>query len=151
MVLHGFITWVVHVAQKPICQRGPLGGPFGARVFVMRIDPMLERIHLRELDPNPPGPESDYRTRWQIPIGLRETDLSVAYADMVTTPHLLIFGAAKSGKTTIAHAVAQAICSRNSPEQVRFMLVDYRPGLPDAVPGSPPLAAGTVTSQTQAV
>ena len=44
-----------------------------------------------------------------------ESDLSVAYAHMHMTPHLLIFGAAKSGKTRIAHAVAQAICSRNSP------------------------------------
>ena len=32
--------------------------------------------------------------------------------------------------------VAQAICARNSPEQVRFMLADYRSGLLDAVPES---------------
>lgn len=88
-----------------------------------------ERIHLHELDPNPPGPESDYRTRWEIPIGLRETDLTPAHCHMHTNPHLLIFGAAKSGKTTIAHAIARAICARNSPQQVRFMLADYRSGL----------------------
>jgi type VII secretion protein EccCb len=103
-----------------------------------------ERIHLHELDPHPPGPESDYRTRWTIPIGLRESDLSVAYNPMHTTPHLLIFGAPKSGKTTIAHAVASAICARNSPSQVRFMLADYRSGLLDAVPQSHLLAAGAV-------
>jgi DNA segregation ATPase FtsK/SpoIIIE-like protein len=56
----------------------------------------------------------------------------------------LIFGAAKSGKTTIAHAVAQAICARNSPEQVRFMLADYRSGLLDAVPQSHLLPAGAI-------
>ncbi|UNB52768.1 type VII secretion protein EccCb [Mycolicibacterium sp. YH-1] len=103
-----------------------------------------ERIHLHELDPHPPGPESDYRTRWTIPIGLRESDLSVAYNPMHTTPHLLIFGAPKSGKTTIAHAVASAICARNSPSQVRFMLADYRSGLLDAVPQSHLLAAGAI-------
>jgi type VII secretion protein EccCb len=103
-----------------------------------------ERIHLYEVDPDPPGPESDYRTRWTIPIGLRETDLSVAYANMFTTPHLLIFGAAKSGKTTIAHAISRAICARNSPDQVRFMLADYRSGLLDAVPDSHLLAAGAI-------
>ncbi len=91
-----------------------------------------------------PGPESDYRTRWEIPIGLRETDLSVTYSHMYTNPHLLIFGAAKSGKTTIAHAVARAICARNSPEQVRFMLADYRSGLLDAVPETHLLAAGAI-------
>ena len=72
-----------------------------------------DRIYLRELDPTPPGPESDYRTRWTIPIGVRESDLSVAYGPMHTTPHLIVFGAPKSGKTTIAHAVASAICARN--------------------------------------
>ncbi len=103
-----------------------------------------ERIYLNELDPNPPGPEADYRTRWMVPIGLRESDLSVAYDNMAMTPHLLIFGAPKSGKTTIAHAVAEAICARNDPSQVRFMLADYRSGLLDAVPDSHLLDAGGV-------
>ena len=103
-----------------------------------------ERIYLHELDPSPPGPEADYRTRWTIPLGVRETDLSVTYAQMYTTPHLLIFGAAKSGKTRIAHAIARAICARNSPKQVRFMLADYRSGLLDAVPNSHLLDAGSI-------
>ena len=103
-----------------------------------------DRIHLHQLDPNPPGPDSDYRTRWQVPLGVRESDLAVAYNQMHSTPHLLIFGAPKSGKTTIAHAVARAICSRSSPEQVRFMLADYRSGLLDAVPQSHLLAAGAI-------
>lgn len=103
-----------------------------------------ERIYLHEMDPHPPGADSDYRTRWTIPVGLRETDLSVAHVDMTQTPHLLIFGAAKSGKTSIAHAVIRAICARNSPAQVRFMLADYRSGLLDAVPDSHLLAAGAI-------
>jgi type VII secretion protein EccCb len=103
-----------------------------------------ERVYLHELDPNPPGPESDYRTRWTVPLGVRESDLSVAYTPMHTTPHLLIFGAPKSGKTRIAHAVASAICARNDPSEVRFMLADYRSGLLDAVPQSHLLAAGAV-------
>jgi type VII secretion protein EccCb len=103
-----------------------------------------ERIYLRDLDSTPPGPESDYRTRWTVPFGVRESDLSVAYSPMHTSPHLIIFGAPKSGKTTIAHAVASAICARNSPKQVRFMLADYRSGLLDAVPQSHLLAAGAV-------
>jgi type VII secretion protein EccCb len=103
-----------------------------------------ERVFLHELDPNPPGPDTDYRTRWTIPLGVRESDLTVAYNRMSSTPHLLIFGAPKSGKTTIAHAVAQAICKRNSPQQVRFMLADYRSALLDAVPSSHLLDAGAV-------
>jgi type VII secretion protein EccCb len=103
-----------------------------------------DRIYLKDLDPNPPGPETDYRTRWTVPLGLRESDLSVAFNPMHTTPHLLIFGAPKSGKTRIAHAVASAICARNSPQQVRFMLADYRSGLLDAIPQSHLLDAGGV-------
>ncbi|MCK0176046.1 type VII secretion protein EccCb [Mycolicibacterium sp. F2034L] len=103
-----------------------------------------ERVYLHEIDPRPPTPDADYRTRWTVPLGLRESDLSVAYNQMHSTPHLLIFGAPKSGKTTIAHAVAKAICARNSPKQVRFMLADYRSALLDAVPQSHLLAAGAV-------
>ncbi|OBI21795.1 type VII secretion protein EccCb [Mycobacterium sp. E2462] len=109
-----------------------------------RVRVLPERIHLYELDPNPPGPDADYRTRWTIPMGLRETDLSVAHNQMYSTPHLLIFGAAKSGKTRTAHAIARAICARNSPKQVRFMLADYRSGLLDAVPDSHLLDAGAI-------
>jgi type VII secretion protein EccCb len=109
-----------------------------------KVRVLPERIYLHELDPNPPGPESDYRTRWTVPIGIRETDLSVAYAHMYTNPHILIFGNSKSGKTRTAHAIARAICSRNSPQQVRFMLADYRSGLLDAVPDSHLLSAGAI-------
>jgi type VII secretion protein EccCb len=116
-----------------------------------RVRVLPERIHLRELDPNPPGPESDYRTRWTIPVGVRESDLSVAYAPMFTSPHLLIFGAAKSGKTTIAHAISRAICARNSPQQVRFMVADYRSGLLGAVPDSHLLAAGAINRNSQSL
>lgn len=102
------------------------------------------RIHLHEIDPNPPGPESDYRTRWTIPVGVREADLTVAHNHMYNSPHHLIFGAAKSGKTTIAHAIARAICARNSPQQVRFMIADYRSGLLEAVPETHLLPAGGI-------
>lgn len=109
-----------------------------------RVRVLPERIYLHELDPNPPGPEADYRTRWAIPMGVREADLSVAYNHMDATPHMLIFGAPKSGKTRIAHAMASAICARNSPDQVRFMLADFRSGLLDAVPETHLLAAGAI-------
>ena len=102
------------------------------------------RIHLHQLDANPPGPEADYRTRWTVPVGVRESDLTVAHSHMHTSPHHLIFGAPKSGKTTIAHALARAICARNSPEQVRFMVADYRSGLLEAVPETHLLAAGAI-------
>ncbi|RFD27195.1 type VII secretion protein EccCb1 [Mycobacterium uberis] len=109
-----------------------------------KVRVLPSRVYLHEIDPNPPGPDSDYRTRWTIPVGVRETDLSVAYAHMSSNPHLLIFGNSKSGKTRTAHAIARAICARNSPQKVRFMLADYRSGLLDAVPDSHLLDAGAI-------
>lgn len=109
-----------------------------------RVRVLPSQVYLQEIDPNPPGPDSDYRTRWTIPVGVRETDLSVAYAHMSSNPHLLIFGNSKSGKTRIVHAIARAICARNSPKQVRFMLADYRSSLLDAVPDSHLLDAGAI-------
>ncbi|MGH3581011.1 MAG: type VII secretion protein EccCb [Mycobacterium sp.] len=109
------------------------------------------RVYLKELDPNPPGPDADYRTRWMIPLGVRESDLSVSYTDMQRTPHVLIFGAPKSGKTRIAHAITQAICLRNNRDQVRFMVGDFRSGLLDAIPESHLLAAGAINRNAAAL
>ncbi len=116
-----------------------------------KVRVLPERVHISEIDVNPPGPDADYRTRWTIPLGLRESDLSVATVDLQSTPHFLIFGAAKSGKTSIAHAVARSICARNSPNQVRFMLADYRSGLLDAVPPSHLLDAGAINRNSTAL
>ena len=44
--------------------------------------------------------------------------------------------------------MAAAICARNDPSQVRFMLADYRSGLLDAVPQTHLLAAGAVNRNT---
>ncbi|MEH3139500.1 MAG: type VII secretion protein EccCb [Mycobacterium kyogaense] len=109
-----------------------------------RVRVLPSRVHLQQLDPQPPGPDADYRTRWTVPVGVRESDLTVAHNHMHNTPHQLIFGAPKSGKTTIATAIAQAICARNSPQQVRFMIADYRSALLEAVPESHLLPAGGI-------
>lgn len=109
-----------------------------------RVRVLPSKVHLQQLDPQPPGPDADYRTRWTVPVGVRESDLTVAHNHMHNTPHQLIFGAPKSGKTTIATAIAQAICARNSPQQVRFMIADYRSALLEAVPESHLLPAGGI-------
>jgi DNA segregation ATPase FtsK/SpoIIIE-like protein len=47
--------------------------------------------------------------------------------------------------------VAEAICKRNSPDQVRFMLADFRSGLLDAVPETHLLAAGAINRNIAAL
>lgn len=109
-----------------------------------RVRVLPDRVYLHQVDPRPPGTDSDYSTRWSVPVGIRESDLTVAHNHMHTSPHHLVFGASKSGKTTIARALARTICGRNSPAQVRFMVADYRSGLLEAVPETHLLAAGAI-------
>jgi S-DNA-T family DNA segregation ATPase FtsK/SpoIIIE len=64
-----------------------------------------------------------------IPIGLAESDLRPARVDFAGEPHLLVFGDAECGKTTLLRTLAKAITERFAPEEARIVLVDYRRGL----------------------
>lgn len=81
-------------------------------------------------------PADNYRTRWTLPIGLAETTMTPAVADLAEYPHFLIFGEAKSGKTSALRAIVKSIIARNSEKQVAFIVVDYRGKLLGLVPES---------------
>jgi S-DNA-T family DNA segregation ATPase FtsK/SpoIIIE len=46
------------------------------------------------------------------------------YADLTQMPHLLIAGATGSGKSVCIHAIIASLVFRNSPEILRFLLID---------------------------
>jgi S-DNA-T family DNA segregation ATPase FtsK/SpoIIIE len=46
------------------------------------------------------------------------------YADLTQMPHLLIAGATGSGKSVCIHALIASLVFRNSPEMLRFLLID---------------------------
>lgn len=46
------------------------------------------------------------------------------FADLAKMPHLLIAGATGSGKSVTIHAVVASLLYRNSPENLRFIMVD---------------------------
>lgn len=46
------------------------------------------------------------------------------YADLTQMPHLLIAGATGSGKSVAIHALISSLVFRNSPENLRFLLID---------------------------
>ena len=109
-----------------------------------------ERIYLHELDPNPPGPEADYRTRWTVPLGVRESDLSVAYNQHAHDAAPADLRCAEVGQDTHrACGGAGDLCPQQPRSQVRFMLADYRSGLLDAVPESHLLDAGAINRNTR--
>lgn len=46
------------------------------------------------------------------------------YADLAKMPHLLIAGATGSGKSVTIHAVVTSLLYRNSPDNLRFIMID---------------------------
>lgn len=96
-----------------------------AKVSVVRSLP--DAVALAELDPPRLASEP-----WQIPLGLREADLSTGFLEMYEGEHALIAGPARSGKSTVLLGLAQTLrdqqvggaplqvwglCSKRSPLQ----------------------------------
>ncbi|QIQ03515.1 type VII secretion protein EccCa [Streptomyces liangshanensis] len=70
-----------------------------------------------------------------VPIGIRESDLGPTSVDLGTgDSHFLVLGDSGSGKTSFLRSWMRGLAERNSPYAIRFITVDYRRGLLDAVP-----------------
>jgi S-DNA-T family DNA segregation ATPase FtsK/SpoIIIE len=68
-------------------------------------------------------------------IGLADTDLGPVGLNLTEgDPHLLVLGDAGAGKTAFLHTLMGGLAARYGPDQVRFMLTDYRHSLTDAAP-----------------
>ncbi len=64
------------------------------------------------------------------PIGLAEVDLGTAWLDLdEEDPHLIVFGDAGSGKSTFLRTWMTGLAARTSPDDVRFVVLDYRRSL----------------------
>ncbi len=96
----------------------------GMAAPLIRILPALVTEH------DLPAPRTDRQSG--VPIGLEELELQPVYIDLLAdNPHFLIFGDAQCGKTTLLRAWIRGLQDRYTPEQVQFMIVDYRRGLLD--------------------
>ena len=80
--------------------------------------------------------------------GIAETDLRPARVDFAAEPHLLVFGDAESGKSTLLRGLATTISERFAPEEARIVLVDYRRSLLGAVDTDHLIGYGTSAEQT---
>ena len=92
--------------------------------------PAAEPIRLlpRELDPSElPAPSPD-----AIAIGLEERRLEPVLLDPVGgDPHLLVFGDAETGKSSLLRLLARGIAATSEPEEAQIVLVDVRRSLAD--------------------
>lgn len=82
-----------------------------------------------------------------IPIGLEEAGLSVVHFDRDKDRHLLVFGAAGSGRTSVLKTVVAGMSEKL--KTTKYVVVDYRRGLMETVP--PELLAGYAGSPAIAV
>jgi ESX secretion system protein EccC len=86
------------------------------------------QVELRELALDAVAPT-------EVPIGLAEENLLPVTIDLVRRePHFLVFGDAGSGKSTFLRTWLSELTARQSPWDIRVILVDYRHALLDAVP-----------------
>ncbi|MFE0461441.1 type VII secretion protein EccCa [Kitasatospora sp. NPDC058965] len=70
-----------------------------------------------------------------VPIGLGELDLAPVSLHLgADDPHFLVLGDAASGKSTFLRTWMRGTAARRTAWQARFMVVDYRRALLDAVP-----------------
>jgi DNA segregation ATPase FtsK/SpoIIIE, S-DNA-T family len=87
-----------------------------------------EAVHAAEL---PPGAQDG--TGALVAIG--ERDLAPTLIDLTGADHhCLVVGDGGAGKTTFLRTWMRGLTAQYAPEEIRFMVVDYRRGLGDTVP-----------------
>ncbi|MDG4809482.1 type VII secretion protein EccCa [Micromonospora sp. WMMD1120] len=70
----------------------------------------------------------------QLALGLDDVKLAPLWHDFDTNPHLLIFGDAETGKTTLLRHLARSIAAHHSADEARIIFGDFGRELYDAVP-----------------
>jgi DNA segregation ATPase FtsK/SpoIIIE, S-DNA-T family len=115
-----------------------------ARSEAPRLSLLPQRFELQSL-PNDGEPLA-------VPFALGESDLAPVSLDFTVDPHLVVFGDVECGKTNLLRVVMQQLVARNTPDQVRLIVADYRRQLIDAAEGEHLLAyAGSQKALAAAV
>ena len=87
-----------------------------------------------------------------IPVGLSELNLGPAAIDLFgSSPHLLVYGDGESGKTNLLKLIAKGLMASREPDELGFVVVDYRRTMLDVVPQEYLLAYATSDQQTRQV
>ncbi|GAA2426939.1 type VII secretion protein EccC [Actinomadura vinacea] len=71
----------------------------------------------------------------RIPIGIDEDTLSPVLLDFDNDPHFVVVGDNECGKSNLLQLLVQSIKARNSLDEARIVLVDYRRALLDVAEG----------------
>lgn len=128
------LTTGIQHAVGVVAERWPTG--------VAKVQVLPTRLAYDELPEVEPGSSL-------VPVGLSEVNLGPAAVDVFgSSPHLLVFGDGETGKTNLLKVMAAGLMKARPPEQLGFVVVDYRRTLLDVVPEEYRLAYATSDEQT---
>jgi S-DNA-T family DNA segregation ATPase FtsK/SpoIIIE len=106
------------LAAHPIRIEAPIPGQSLVGIEVPNKQKMIVRLrNMLELDK---FLESDLLT---FPLG-RDVAGEPVFADLAKMPHLLVAGSTGSGKSITIHSIICSLLYKNSPETMRFILID---------------------------
>lgn len=81
-------------------------------------------------DPVRPTPQAVVR----VPLGIEDVGLSTQWYDFDASPHLLVYGDAETGKTSVLRHIARSITAAYGPDEARVMFGDFQRELHDSIP-----------------
>ncbi len=109
--------------------------------------PVSEIINLKDVL----GEDDFNDKKMKIPFTLgKSTDGTPVFADMTAMPHLLVAGATGSGKSVFINALIMSFIYRNTPQQLRLILVDPKMLELSVFDGIPHLITNVITDNTVA-
>ncbi len=107
------------LASHPIRIEAPIPGKSLVGIEIPNSTASLVGLH------NLFAQEEFRKSERPLLLGLgRNVSGQPVYADLTQMPHLLIAGATGSGKSVAIHALIASLLFRNSPEILRFLLID---------------------------
>ncbi|MBI5787098.1 MAG: DNA translocase FtsK [Candidatus Niyogibacteria bacterium] len=97
--------------------------------------------------------QEDYQvSKTPLLLGLgRDVSGRVSFADLGKMPHLMIAGATGSGKSVAIHAIMMSLLYRNSPERLRFLLIDPKRVELTAYSGIPHILTPVITDAKKSI
>ena len=87
----------------------------------------------------------------ELPLGIAESDLRPVTAEFGSEPHLLVYGDAECGKSSLLRSLAESITRRFTPEEARIVLIDYRRSLLGAITTEHLIGYGTAADNAAAL
>ncbi len=134
------------LGAKSIRMEAPVPGK--GYVGIEVPNPLSARVSLRDVM------ESDNYRKLDSPLAIAlgmTVDGSPVAADLAQMPHLLIAGATGAGKSICINAIINSILLRNSPETVKFIMIDPKRVELTSYNGLPHLVAPVVVELERAV